>query len=637
MKQTLSILNRYWGYTAFRPVQEEIIDAVLAGEDVLALLPTGGGKSICFQVPAMAREGICIVVTPLIALMKDQVEQLTKRGIKAEAVFSGMSKKEIDIKLDNCIYGGVKFLYVSPERLQTDIFLERLKKMQVALLAVDEAHCISQWGYDFRPSYLRISDVRELIPDVNVVALTATATPEVRDDIQDKLLFVKKNVFQKSFARDNLSYAVRKVEGKEKKLLEIVRNVPGSAIIYTRTRKSTKEIAALLLKNGFSADFYHAGLPHEDRVAKQENWIRNKRRIMVATNAFGMGIDKPDVRLVVHMDLPQDLESYYQEAGRAGRDERKAFAVVIYESVDIDDLRNRVQQQYPSINYMKKVYQCMANYYKMAVGSGMGQSFDFEIQDFSDNYKLDHIEVYYALKKLEEEELIQFNESFYNPSQLHMAVDNKALYEFQIANAKFDYFIKMLLRVYGGELFNNFVKVSEAQLAKMLETTETEIVKALEKLGEYGIVNYDRKKEKPQVVFTVPRQDANNLALNKVRLAQRESNAKQKMEAIIAYVTHEKACRTRLILDYFGETSYDSCGICDVCVSLKHNKKDHDIDQYHLQARHLLGEQPLTMEELMDNINPKNRDAFLEVMREMVDAGEVSYDDQWRLVLVISQ
>lgn len=634
MEQTLSILKKYWGYDTFRAVQEEIVDAVLKGEDVLALLPTGGGKSICFQVPALAREGICIVVTPLIALMKDQVEQLNGRGIKAVAIFSGMSKSEIDIKLDNCVYGDVKFLYLSPERLQTDLFKERLRKMKVGLLAVDEAHCISQWGYDFRPAYLEIAEIREIIPDVNIIALTATATPEVRDDIQEKLLFKRHNVFQKSFARPNLSYSVRKVEDKEKKLLEVLKNVQGSAIVYTRTRKETKQTAAFLIKNGFSADFYNAGLSHEERTTKQDNWIKNRKRIMVATNAFGMGIDKPDVRVVVHMDIPQNLESYYQEAGRAGRDEQKAYAVIIYEETDIDDLKAQVAQQHPSVDSIKRIYQCLANYYKMAVGSGLGQSFDFDIQDFSDHYQLHHMEVYYVLKKLEEEGLVQFNESFYNPSQIHFKVDNRALYEFQIANAKYDYFLKALLRLYGGEVFNNFVKISEAQLAKVLGTTEAEVVKALSRLDEQNILNYDKKKEKPQVIFIVPRQDSTRLSLDKKRLAEREKTAREKMEAIINYVRSGDTCRTQLILEYFGETSYEQCGVCDVCLSKKHEEKDHDLESYHLQIKHLIGEEPLTVEELMENINPAEKEIFLDLIRQMIDSGELKYDDQWRLEMV---
>ena len=634
MKPTLEVLKKYWGYDSFRAVQEDIINAVLDKHDVLALLPTGGGKSVCFQVPAMLLDGVCIVITPLIALMKDQVEQLNRRGIKATAIYSGMSKKEIDIKLDNCVFGNIKFLYVSPERLQTELFQERLKRMTVGLLAVDESHCISQWGYDFRPSYLHIAEVRELIPDVNIVALTATATPEVKKDIQEKLQFTNQKVFQKSFSRSNLSYSVRKVEDKDRKLLEVLRNVKGTAIVYARSRKGTKDIAQFLYRNGISADFYHAGLTHEERVRKQEDWINDKRRVMVATNAFGMGIDKPNVRVVVHMELPQDIESYYQEAGRAGRDEKKAYAVIIHNHSDVEDLMARVKQQYPSVDYMKKIYQCLANYYKLAVGSGEGQSFNFEIQAFSDNYNLQHMEVYYALKKLEEEELIQFTESFYNPSRVHIILDNRRLYEFQIANAKHDVFLKVLLRICGGELFNNFMKISESQISSMLGIAEKEVVRQLQRLAELEVIDYDERKDKPQVIFTTPRKDASTLKLNTKRLKEREDNAIAKVNSITKYVESTEECRTKMLLEYFGELDYDSCGVCDLCVSQKHEKEHVDHDHYHHQIVHLVGEEQLTIEELMDKIAPKEKETFLDVIREMIDSGELMYDDQWRLVQV---
>ncbi|MBL3658514.1 RecQ family ATP-dependent DNA helicase [Fulvivirga sediminis] len=633
MKPTLEVLKKYWGYDSFREVQEEIVDSVLAGHDTLALLPTGGGKSVCFQVPAMLKEGVCIVITPLIALMKDQVEQLKKRGIKAEAIYSGMGKREIDIKLDNCVYGAVKFLYLSPERLQTDLFQERVQKMKVGLLAVDESHCISQWGYDFRPAYLHIAEIRELIPQVNVIALTATATPEVKADIQDKLQFKNGQVFQKSFSRSNLSYSVREVEDKERKLLEVLRNVKGTAIVYARSRKGTKEIAQFLYKNGISADFYNAGLTHEERVRKQDEWINDKRRVMVATNAFGMGIDKPDVRVVVHMELPQDIESYYQEAGRAGRDEKKAYAVIIHNQSDLEDLAQKIRQQYPSVEFMKKVYQCLANYYKLAVGSGLGQSFNFDIQEFSDMYQLNHMEVYYALKKLEEEELIQFNESFYNPSLIHIAVDNRSLYEFQIANAKYDVFIKVLLRIYGGELFNNFMKISEVQIAKLLGVSDKEVVKMLQKLAELGILDYDERKDKPQVFFSTPRKDATNLKLNQKRLQEREDNAISKMKAMINYVQNTDECRTRLLLEYFGEMDYDQCGVCDVCVANKNEGGGAAARQYEEEVIKMLTSEPHTLDELIFKMPPASKDVILEMIREMIDVGDLMYDEQRRLHL----
>ena len=631
MKQTLAILKQYWGYEQFRPLQEDIIDATLAGEDVLALMPTGGGKSICFQVPALVKEGLCIVITPLIALMQDQVAQLQSRGIKAEAIFSGMKKREIDIKLDNCIYGDVKFLYISPERLETEIFKERVVKMNVSLLAVDEAHCISQWGYDFRPAYLKIAEITKVFPELNIIVLTATATPKVVKDIQQKLLFHKENVFQKSFARANLSYSVRYVEDKEAKLLEVLRNVPGPGIVYVSTRKAAKDVAYLLLKNGISADFYHEGLPHHERSRVQEKWVQNQTRIVVATNAFGMGIDKPDVRVVVHQGLTQDLESYYQEAGRAGRDEAKAYAVILFNEADVEELKHRVDLQYPSVDYLKQVYQALANYYKLAIGSGAGQSFDFDIKDFSENYKLHHLQVFYALKKMEDEGLLAFNESYYHPSQLHIPIDHTELYKFQVAYSQFDPVVKALLRLYGGEMFGHFVSIAEYHLAKFMNIPGAEVVSQLTKLDELGIIVYNRQKDIPQVVFTLPRQDPAYLSVNKAVLQQREQLAKRKVASVIQYVKHQERCRTALLLEYFGEDYNEKCGICDTCIRQKKKQEVVHVDRYHQLIDHLLVEGPLLVEDIMEKINPTDRDTFLQVIRDMVDRDELKYDELWRL------
>jgi len=431
---SLEILQHYWGYTHFRPPQEEIIQAVLDKRDVLAILPTGGGKSICFQVPVLMQEGICLVITPLIALMQDQVKQLKQRGIAAVSVHAGMHHREIDITLDNCVFGKIKFLYLSPERLQTDLFKERVKRMNVCLVAIDEAHCISQWGYDFRPPYLQIAELREVKPDVPFIALTATATSVVKEDIISKLNLVNPALFQKSFARENLSFVVRKTEKKEKKLLEVLRKVPGSAIIYVRSRKSTSSLAAFLNKNKISSTFYHAGLTHQDRIDRQEEWISNQSRVMVATNAFGMGIDKPDVRVVVHMDLPENLESYYQEAGRAGRDGKRSYAAIIFHEVDVLSLQNKVLQSQPEIDYLKKIYQAVANHFQVAEGSSQGESYDFDLDGFCKKFSFKSTDVYPALKKLEEFGLLDFNESFYRPSLLHFTFDKKKLYEFHLNN-----------------------------------------------------------------------------------------------------------------------------------------------------------------------------------------------------------
>lgn len=612
-------------------MQADIVAAVLRKEDVLALLPTGGGKSICFQVPAMILDGICIVVTPLIALMKDQVSNLKAKAIKAEAIYSGMHKREIDIVLDNCAYGDVKFLYVSPERLETDIFKARVAKMNVGLLAVDEAHCVSQWGYDFRPSYLRIADLRKLLTKVPLIALTATATPEVVIDIQDKLKFPESNVYQKSFLRSNLSYSVREVENLERKLLEVLSSVRGSGIVYVGTRREAKDTAMLLFRNKISSNFYHAGLSHAERDDRQTQWKNNKIRVMVSTNAFGMGIDKPDVRIVVHLGLNQDLESYFQEAGRAGRDEKKAYALILFNDSDVDNLKQRVKLQHPAITNLKQVYQALSNYYKLAVGSGLGQSFDFDIREFSDHFDLNHLEVFYALKRLEEEGLIGFNESYFNPPHVWIAVDNAELYRFQVANATFDALIKGLLRLYGGEMFNHFVVISEGQLATFINMKVQEVRSQLIKLSALNIIHYEPQRDKPQIVFTKPRENAETMVLDRVRIEKRAKLATEKSAAVINYVKNKSKCRSNLLLQYFGENNSSACGICDYCVSQKKESEIEHLRKYQHQMEKKLREEPLNVEELMDLINPVDRDVFLEVVRNMVDSGYLHYDAQWRL------
>ncbi|HZX75422.1 MAG TPA: ATP-dependent DNA helicase RecQ, partial [Cyclobacteriaceae bacterium] len=476
------ILKQYWGYDHFRPSQAEIIQAVLEKKDVLALLPTGGGKSVCFQVPALIMEGVCIVITPLIALMEDQVGQLKRRGVSAVAVHSGMSHSQIDITIDNCVYGKIKFLYLSPERLQTEMFTERVKKMTVSLVAVDEAHCISQWGYDFRPPYLKIAELRELIQDVPFIAVTASATKVVKEDIIQKLELLKPEIFQQSFARENLSFVVRKTEKKEKQLLTILKKVAGSSIVYVRSRKATQELAKMLNQAGVSAIFYHAGLTYKERSERQEEWIKNISRVIVATNAFGMGIDKPDVRTVAHMDLPENLEAYYQEAGRAGRDGKRSYAVVLFHEVDVLSLQSKVQQAQPTLEYLNKIYQSLANYFHLAVGSSQGESYDFDLDDFSKRFSFKSVTVYAALKKLEEAGLIQLNEGFYRPSRVHLLVDKKRLYEFQIANEKFDPLIKSLLRLYGATLFADFVNISENQISSSLKWADRQTREGLQQL-----------------------------------------------------------------------------------------------------------------------------------------------------------
>lgn len=632
MEQALSILQQYWQYPGFRPGQEEIIASVLEGRDTLALLPTGGGKSICFQVPALVLDGICIVITPLIALMKDQVEQLRKREIQAVAIHSGLRKAEIDILLDNCIYGQIKFLYVSPERLHTELFVARVKQMKVSLIAVDEAHCISQWGYDFRPSYMRVTGLRELLPQVPVIALTATATPIVRQDIVEKLAFRQPmGVFQQSFARANLSLVVRKAENKEQKLLEILRKVPGPAILYVRSRKATQEISEWLVRRNIAASYYHAGLDFEERGRRQDDWIKNRTRVIVATNAFGMGIDKPDVRLVVHLDLPENIESYYQEAGRAGRDGQRSFATILYQDGDITSLQFKVTQNHPPPEVLRRTYQALANYYQLAIGSGEGQSYDFDLHDFADRFQFQQAEVYVALKKLEEEGLIQFTESFYNPSHLHFLMDKTRLYEFQIANARFDPFIKMLLRLYGGELFTGFVRISEAFVARAMSAREGDTRAVLQHLDSLKVVIYQPLKDKPQVTFILPRQDADRLPLDLGRLETRKKLALDKVQAITHYAQQTERCRMVVMQEYFGEEAIGVCGLCDVCLAQRKEQDASAVEELHEEILNVLRAAPMSMEELEERIAPRDRELFVDIVRELVDGGRLAYDEAWKL------
>lgn len=625
------VLKKYWGHDQFRPPQRNIIQAVLEKKDVLALLPTGGGKSVCFQVPGLLLDGLTVVVSPLIALMQDQVQQLKKKGVAALAVHSGMQRGEIDIALDNAVYGKYKFLYVSPERLQTDVFRERFARMNVSFLAVDEAHCISQWGYDFRPPYLLLGELRKLKPDLQFLALTATATPEVKNDIVQKLGMKDPVVFQKSFARSNLSLVIRKTEAKEKKLLEILRKVPGTGVVYVRSRKATVEIAKWLEQEKISATYYHGGLSHQERTKRQAAWIDDEKRVIVATNAFGMGIDKPNVRVVVHLDLPENLEAYFQEAGRAGRDEKKAYAAVVFFETDIQRLRSNVQQSYPSVEYLKKVYQALANYYQLAVGSAEGESFIFDLEDFNKRFSLRSSAAFAALKKLEEEGLIQLSESFYRPSRVHLSTDKQHLYEFQVANARFDPLIKSLLRVYGGELFNDFVPITESAIARPLKVAESEVVADLRQLTQMQVLAYEPSSDSPHITFLLPRQDSDRLPLDIKRLAQRRELAVSKSEAMIHFVEQEHRCRMQVVMDYFGESSFDDCGACDVCIARKKKDNINSFEEYREKILSLLTRRPMTVDELETEANPGDRDLFVEVVRDLVDQGVLEYDSYWVL------
>lgn len=632
MESIHQILQQYWGYPAFRPLQEAIIGSVLAGQDTLAILPTGGGKSLCFQVPAMAREGLCVVVSPLVALMKDQVAQLQQRQIPAVALHAGLHKREIDILLDNCVYGNIKFLYLSPERLQTEIFRERVTRMKVNLIAVDEAHCISQWGYEFRPSYLQVASLRELLPAVPVIALTASATPEVRTDIQEKLQFRQPCVFQKSFARANLSYSCLETEYKPARLLHILQSITGTAIVYAGSRRLTVETAKYLRQHRVGAVAYHAGMAHAERSLVQQDWLHNKTRVIVATNAFGMGIDKPDVRLVVHLDLPETLEAYYQEAGRAGRDEKYAYATLLLSPNDTADLRRKVTEAHPPVETLRRVYQCLANYYQIAVGSGEFQSFDFNLEDFARTYKLKPLEVHHGLQKLQAEGFLQVNDAYFSPSKILVTMEHEDLYRFQVANPELDPLLKMLLRLYGGGLYSAFVKISEKTLAEQLRVPVAAVKKSLAYLQQRNILIYDPQHDTPQVVFTTPRHDAPALPLDVRRYNGLRANALAKMEEVIRYVTTRDRCRTQLLLAYFGELSEAACRICDYCLQQKKARRDQQLlAQLRQQIRDQLSLANQHPRELAEQLAHPDKEAISGIISQLVDMGQLQYEADGRL------
>lgn len=619
---TEEVLQQYWGYKTFRPLQQQIIEAVLNRHDTLALLPTGGGKSICFQVPAMVMPGICIVISPLIALMKDQVDSLKEKGIKAASIVSGMSRREVDIALDNCIYGPVKFLYLSPERLLSELVRERIKYMNVNLIAVDEAHCISQWGYDFRPPYLHIADLRELHPKVPVLALTATATAVVKEDIQQRLNFTRPNVFQQSFERSNLGYLVQNEEHKMRRVLEVIKGVKGSGIIYVRSRKETAEVAKLLNEHHIKADYYHAGLEAGLRTRKQEEWKGNQIQVMVATNAFGMGIDKADVRFVIHRDVPESLEAYYQEAGRAGRDGEKAYAVLLYNTADRLKQEKRFESSFPTLDEIRQVYHYLANYFQLAYGAGEGLSFDLDVGEFCSRFKLAAIKTLNALKFLEQDEYLAFNESVFLPSRFQFEVAHEELYNFQVQNSGWDPFIKTLLRSYGGA-FENYVRIREFDMARRTGLNVQQVIEALQQLHKAGVLSYLPQTDKPQVTYLKPRLSQDYLLINHQYIAQRKKVYQLKMEAALSYAEVRK-CRSQQLLAYFNEPDAHKCGKCDVCIDEKRHQNSGQITQAITnEVLQLLVTEPLTLQQLITGLLKGTKNEQLSVVRSLLDAGRI--------------
>lgn len=598
MADYLKILKQYWGYDHFRGIQGDIIRSVGEGKDTLGLMPTGGGKSITFQVPALAQEGLCLVITPLIALMKDQVRNLRERGIKATAVYSGMTREEILIALENCIFGNYKFLYISPERLGTEIFQIKLRSMHVSLITVDESHCISQWGYDFRPAYLKIADIRQLLPGVPVIALTATATPEVVKDIQERLQFRQENVFRMSFERKNLAYIVRHTEDKEGEMLHILQRVNGSSIVYTRNRKKTKEIALLLNRNHITATFYHAGLSDETKDLRQKAWLKGEYRVMVATNAFGMGIDKPDVRLVIHADVPDSPEAYFQEAGRAGRDGMKAYAVLLFCPRDKITLKQRISDTFPEKDYIRKVYEDINFYYQMAMGDGLGCTFAFNLDEFCHNFKHFPVQTDSALKILTRAGYLEYTDEQDNASRIMFTLTKEELYRIHEQNADTEKLIRILLRTYTG-LFTDYAYINEELLAKRSGLSRSQIYETLLFLTRQHILHYIPGKKTPYIIYTRERQETDRIYLSKEVYEERKESYRRRIEAMIEYAESENKCRSRMLLHYFGEKNEHNCGQCDVCLQHHHSGlKQSQFDEISHHILSLLKSSPLTPQEL---------------------------------------
>ena len=620
---TRAILQQYWGYPSFRPLQEDIVDSVMAGKDTLALLPTGGGKSICFQVPAMAMEGLCLVITPLIALMKDQVAHLVAKGIHAAAIYSGMHPDALELAYNQAAFGRMKFLYVSPERLQTNQFIEALRRMKVCLLAVDESHCISQWGYDFRPPYLKIADIRPYMPKTPVLALTATATAKVVDDIQVRLGFKEKNVYQSSFERKNVTYnVVREADkyGVLRRKLEAMKE--GSAIVYVRNRKRTQVIADWLNSVGISATFYHAGLDAKTRDQRQDLWMKGRVKVIAATNAFGMGIDKPDVRLVIHMDLPDSIEAYFQEAGRAGRDLKPSEAFLLVSPADIQKLQDNLTQSFPELDRIKLIYNALGNYFNIPVGAGENVSYPFVLTDFANRYGFNVVEVFHTLKILEKEGFLVLSDSFDEPSKVMVKASRDDIYGFQVNNPQYGELIKCMLRSLPG-VMTDFVKINEETLAKKTGLTAEKVQEQLKKLESYNFLSYAPRNDKPQILFLSEFVDTKHFGLSKENYYDRKKDAEERVKAVVDFVNNDRECRSVQLLRYFNEKTKKTCGRCDVC----QRQAVVPYDSIEEKLRTVMGEEELPVKEVLSRCDEFDESQVLDAIRFLVDNGVLQVED----------
>ncbi len=626
------ILQQHFGHANFRPQQEDIINAVLQGNDVLALLPTGGGKSLCYQVPALAKDGLCLVISPLIALMKDQVDHLRRKNITAFSLHSGLSFYEVKQTLKAASESNCKFLYVSPERLQTTVFKEWISSLDISLIAVDEAHCISQWGYDFRPPYLKIAELRERLPGIPILALTASATPDVQQDICDKLLFKKANIFRQSFAKPNLSFSAFQLPSKYNKLKEILQNVPGSALVYCKNRRRTKDIAGLLQADGIVASFYHAGLTAEQRTQRQQEWIENKTRVMVCTNAFGMGIDKPDVRTVVHMDVPESQENYYQEAGRAGRDGKKAYAVLLYSHLELEDMKLLPEAKFPVMFDIRRVYQGLCNYLQIPEGIGEGQYYDFDIRVFCDRWKHEPMLVANVMKTLEQAGYIAFQENVFTPAKATFITNKEWLYEFEKREPALEPLIKCLLRAYDG-IFTNLVSINEVNIGKIIRQPLEEVQRQLQSLAYHRIIEYQAKKDTPQVYFIYNRVAKDEVVIDHKQYEKRKLQYTSRIESMIRYATNEKLCRSEILRKYFGEKETETCGICDVCL---HNKSkiitQKDLEPVIAKLKTIL-HQPLKLDEIRTLLPGIGKAVIEKAIQYLISEQVVGYDLQGKVFL----